>query len=86
MLINDDIIPLMIDLVTGGKRDIQKEGCWTICNMICGASVQQLASILEHSGIVGALRTCLANDIEERLITIITESMERLMKVENRKK
>ena len=30
------------------RKDIQKEACWTICNIVCGGSMQQVKSLIHR--------------------------------------
>ena len=58
------------------RKDIQKEACWTICNIVCGGSMQQVKSLIQQ------MVSKLVNSVsEDRLLMIIMDTLDRLLAV-----
>ena len=74
---------MLEELINQGKLDIQKEACWTICNIVCGSSMNQLSFVLDKYRIVPEISMLLNKSSEEKLLIMIIDSLDRMMSVEN---
>ena len=41
-------MPIIEEMIVMSRKDIQKEACWTICNIVCGGSMQQVKSLIQQ--------------------------------------
>ena len=68
-------------MIQQGKPDIQKEACWTLCNIVCGSSMNQLSFVLEKYNIVPKISMLLKKDSEDKLLIMIVDSLDRMLSV-----
>ena len=81
MLLNDDIIPWIVSIIQNGKTDLQREGCWVICNAICGGSPAQIATVMRENGVIPAICKLVNSSSEPKLLAIILDSLDRCLTV-----
>lgn len=74
---------MLEEMINTSKLDIQKEACWTICNIICGSSPNQLLFVLENYHVVPEISKLLRDSSEEKLLVMIIDSLDRMMGVGN---
>lgn len=72
-----NIFPYLVELVITGRSDIQREGCWAICNAICGGNPQQVYCLMIMNGLIDAICKLIRNGEDVKLLSIILESLDR---------
>ena len=83
MLLDRGRAPRLEEMINQGRLDIQKEACSTICNIVCGSSMNQLSFVLDKYRIVPEISMLLNKNSEEKLLIMIIDSLDRMMSVEN---
>lgn len=63
------------------RKDIQKEACWTICNIVCGGSMQQVKTLIQQYDVPLMVSKLVNSDSEDRLLMIIMDTLDRLLAV-----
>ena len=63
------------------RKDIQKEACWTICNIVCGGSIQQVKALIQQFDVPLMVSKLMNSDSEDRLLMIIMDTLDRLLAV-----
>lgn len=79
MVINFDLIPVLVDLIRTGRSDVQKEACWAVCNAFCGGNMQQISFLLSIEDSIPAICSMLVNESGSKLISIIIDSLDRIL-------
>ena len=83
MVLNDNLIPYMVEFINQDRRDQQKEACWVVCNAVCGGNPNQIHAILNVNGVIPALCKLIRTGEDDRLVSIVIESLERFLVVGN---
>lgn len=81
MVLNDDIIPWLVEIITTGKAELQHESCWVVCNAICGGSPAQIAQVMQVKGLVPAVCSVMSSSSEPKLQAIILDALDRCLTV-----
>lgn len=68
-------------MITMSRKDIQKEACWTICNIVCGGSMQQVQALVQQYDVPLMVSKLLNSDSEDRLLMIIMDTLDRVLAV-----
>ena len=69
------------EMINISRKDIQKEACWTICNIVCGGSMEQVKSLVQQYDVPLMVSKLLNSGSEDRLLIIIMDSLDRLLAV-----
>ena len=74
-------MPIIEEMIVMSRKDIQKEACWTICNIVCGGSMQQVKSLIQQYDVPQMVSKLVNSDSEDRLLMIIMDTLDRLLAV-----
>ena len=74
-------MPIIEEMIVMSRKDIQKEACWTICNIVCGGSMQQVKSLIQQYDVPQRVSKLVNSDSEDRLLMIIMDTLDRLLAV-----
>lgn len=78
-MIENNLIPPLIQLLANAEFDIRKEAAWAISNATSGGSDEQIA-FLVHQGCIGPLCDLLVGN-DPKIVTIALEGIENILKV-----
>lgn len=81
MVINHDLIPVLVELIRSGRSDVQKEACWAVCNAFCGGNMMQIGFLISVEDAIPAISSMLVNESGSKLISIIIDSLDRILVV-----
>ena len=81
MVLSENLMPFMVEFINQDRRDQQKEACWVVCNAVCGGNPTQINSILNVNGVISALCKLIRTGEDDRLVSIVIESLERFLVV-----
>jgi importin subunit alpha-6/7 len=78
-VIENNIIPPLIQLLVNAEFDIRKEAAWAISNATSGGNEQQIKFLVQQ-GCIRALCKLLSGS-DTRIVTIALEGLENILKV-----
>jgi len=78
-VIENNIIPPLIQLLTNAEFDIRKEAAWAISNATSGGNPQQIAFLVQQ-GCIRPLCDLLTGS-DPKIVTIALEGLENILKV-----
>lgn len=75
-------MPIIEEMIVMSQARIsRKEACWTICNIVCGGSMQQVKSLIQQYDVPQMVSKLVNSDSEDRLLMIIMDTLDRLLAV-----